>query len=64
MYPSFFHNRDILHADTLLFILLLLANLSDEILPVVVITRAGHIYRGRTRLAKAFLCFALKKNED
>lgn len=50
MYLSFLHNGDILHAHTLLLILVLLADLSDEISPVVVIIRAGCIYEGRTRL--------------
>lgn len=47
---KFLHNEDILHAHTLLFILVLLADLSDEISPAAVITRAGCIYEGRKRL--------------
>lgn len=56
VYLSFLHKGDILHAHTLLFISVLLANLSGEISAVAVITRAGHIYEERTRLEDFMFC--------
>lgn len=61
VYPPFLHNQNILHARTLLFILVLHENISIEISPVVAITRARHIYKGRERLEKTILSLALKK---